>query len=257
MSQTIVVTGASSGIGKALSKQLASLGHFVIATGRNEASLESLRKLYPEKIQTVQADLTRSNDLEKIVHALPNQDKTIYLVHNAGIASPQLLDDLTEENWNQHYLTNERAVIFLTQQLLPYLKPGGRVLNISTGLAHRALKGFAAYGISKAAIYMWKEYANIEFKERGISFGSVMPGIVDTPIQDKIRHADAKRIPVIDMFKGFAERHELLDATVVAKFIAWLLLDSPSEEFIKGDWDIYDQSHHHFWAQECDIKMRK
>lgn len=257
MSKTIIVTGATSGIGRALCEYLAFVGHRVIATGRNEDSLKRLQKLYPEKIETVQADLTDRKDWGKIVHALSDQDKSIYLIHNAGIAIPQLLADLTEEDWDNHYLTNEKAVIFLTKHLLPYLKQGGRVLTISTGLAHRPLLGFAAYGISKAAIYMWKEYANTEFKEQGISFGSAMPGIVDTPIQEKIRHADVSRIPVVEMFQGFAERNELLDPKVVAKFITWLLLNSSTEEFIQGDWDIYDQKHHHFWAQEGDIKIRK
>jgi len=257
MSKTIIITGASSGIGEALAKHLASLNHHVIATGRNEVALEKLQNLYPENIKTVVADLMNSEDWIKIHDAIDPTASGIFLVHNAGIASPKLLSEISEEEWDAHYLTNTKAVVFLTQLLLPYLKNGGRVLNISTGLAHNTLPAMAAYGVSKAATYMWKECCNAELNDQEIYFGSVMPGVVDTPIQRKLKLFDPKEFPAVEIFKGFSERDELLDPSTVAKFLSWLLFDVDSSQFVVGDWNINDTSHHPYWAESNEIKLRK
>ena len=66
------------------------------------------------------------------------------------------------------FLVNLKALFFITKLLRPYLKNGGRVLHVSTGLAHQALPGFVAYGVSKAAFLMLKEYCNAELMEDGI-----------------------------------------------------------------------------------------
>lgn len=256
MKKTIIITGASSGIGKALAEHLASLDHFIIAVARNKQALAALQTQYPNNIKSVVADLMQQNDLLKIKNALQSEEHGIYLVHNAGIATLAFLEDISEEEWDKHYLTNTKAAVFLTKLLLPHLKNGGRVLNVSTGLAHHALTALSAYGISKAATYMWKEYANAELNHQGIIFGSAMPGIVDTPIQEKLRSFDMNKIPTVKLFKGFSERNELLSPLSAAKFLTWLLLKTKKEEFIKGDWDIYDNVHHKYWAKSGDIKKR-
>lgn len=254
MTKKIIITGATSGIGRALTLHLASLGHSIIAIGRNQVALDELTSSLPERITTITADITKTEDRLKVKQALSPDDKGLYLVHNAGIAIPTLLKDISEKEWDQHYLINTKAPVFLTQQLIPHLKNGGRVLHISTGLAHFTLPGFSAYGVTKAAFYMLKEFCNTELLDHDIAFGSVMPGVVDTPIQDKIRNAD---LPVADMFKGFKERDELLSPEVVAKFLAWLLFETDKQDYVKGDWDIYDASHHKCWAKAGDIKQRQ
>src|SRR5690606_15817546 len=141
---------------KALAQHLASLGHNVIATGRNEKALKELQQLSPDNIRVVVADIANPTERSKISDALTYNERGIYLVHNAGIAIPSTLTSLTEDSWDNHHLTNLKAPIFLTQQLLPHLKQSGRVLHISTGLAHHVLAGFTAYGCTKAAFYMLK-----------------------------------------------------------------------------------------------------
>lgn len=257
LKKTIIITGASSGIGKALASYLASLNHKVIAIGRNQKGLENLKKLFPLNIQIVIGDITIHEDRLKIKNVLETKETGVYLVHNAGIAYPKLLKDITEEEWDEHYLVNVKAPVFLTQLLLPYLKDNGRVLNISTGLAHKSMPGMAAYGVSKSSLFMLKEYFNAESKETNISFGSAMPGIVDTPIQEKIRAIEPKIFPQVSIFKGFFERDELLSPSTVAKFLAWLLLNTNNEKFIQADWDIYDNSHHSQWADPGEIKPRQ
>ena len=256
MHKTIVITGASSGIGNALAHWLANAGHHIIAVGRNEQALQALHQLHPDHVEIIVADITSYQDRQKIADILPTDQEGICLVHNAGISQPNLIANLTEEEWDQHDLVNTKAPLFLTKLLLPHLKNGGRVLHVSTGLAHRALAGFATYGMTKAAFYMLKEYCNIEFEKQDIIFGSAMPGVVDTPIQAQLRSHDNKSFPSVDIFKGFQQRGELLSSTTAAKFLAWLLIDSEREQFVKGDWDIYDTTHHQYWADAGEVKLR-
>jgi len=257
MPKTIIITGASSGIGRALSIHLASLKYHVIAVARNQEALEQLQQLYPVNIKIVIADITKIEDRLKIKNALCPEEVGVYLIHNAGIASPKLLADISEEEWDQHYLVNLKAPVFLTQLLLPHLKNGGRVLNISTGLAHKPMAAMSAYGISKSALFMLKEYFNVESKENNIVFSSAMPGVVDSPLQEKMRSSNSKIFPSVDLFKGFFLRGELLDTATVAKFLAWLLLNVESAEFTKDDWDIYDTSHHAKWAKPGEVTPRQ
>jgi NAD(P)-dependent dehydrogenase (short-subunit alcohol dehydrogenase family) len=256
MPKTIIITGASSGIGNALAQWLAKAGHHVIAVARNEEALQELHALYPANIKPVTADITKPDDRKKIQQSLPPDAHGIYLVHNAGIAIPSLLANLTEEEWEQHYLVNTKAPFFLTQLLLPQLKNGGRILNISTGLAHQSLPGLSAYGISKAAFYMMKEYFNAEYKDQNIVCGSAMPGVVDTPIQAHLRERSNAEFPAVDLFHGFQQRDELLSPKTVAKFLTWLLFETENAKFIVGDWDINDTSHQQYWAQPGEVKQR-
>ena len=257
MTKTIIVTGASSGIGKALSLHLAKLGHTVIAIGRNKKSLEELKAQEPKNITPIVADITINTEREKIIQALPKNITGVCLVHNAGIANPVVLKEMTEEEWDQHYLVNTKAPLFLTKVLLPYLSNGGRVLHISTNLAHKAMPGFAAYGISKAAFYMTKEFCNSELLENDIAFGSAMPGIVDTPIQEHIRSVSTNRFPNVGLFQGFKSHDELLNPSTAAKFLTWVLLETDKNDFVKGEWDIYSAEHHKFWAEPNEIKSRE
>ena len=257
MKKTIIVTGASSGIGRALAEHFALLKHNVIAVARNKKALEELEKLHPSNIKNVVADILDKDNQLKIKNALHPKEVGVYLIHNAGIAIPHLFSDLSEEEWDQHYLVNMKAPVFLTKLLLPHLKNGGRILSISSGLAHTPMAALSAYGLSKAALYMFKEYCNVELRNQGIHFASAMPGVVDTPIQAHMRSYDSEKFPGVDVFREFLERGELLQPMTAAKFLSWLLLEVDNEKFTKGDWDIYDVSHHHFWAESGEVKARK
>jgi NADP-dependent 3-hydroxy acid dehydrogenase YdfG len=256
MIKTIIITGASSGIGYALAQWLAKSEHQVIAVARSKEALQQLQASYPANIKSVVADITQEEDRFKIKQALQPAQQGIYLVHNAGVATPCLLENLSEQIWDHHDFVNTKAPLFLTQLLLPHLKNGGRVLHISTGLAHKPLPGMLAYAMTKAAFYMLKEQCNVELNDQDIAFGSAMPGVVDTPIQTNIRNYDVSEFPAVDLFQGFQKHNELLSPMTAAKFLAWLLLETKQEEFIKGDWNIYDSSHQSHWAAPGEVKQR-
>lgn len=253
----IIITGASTGIGKALAEHLSSLGHPVIAVARRREPLEILQKSYPSIMRIVVADITQPNDRLKIKETLTPQDTGSILIHNAGIAVPRLLTEISEQEWDEHYFTNTKAPLFLNQLLLPNLRDGGRILSVSSGLAHTAAPAMAAYGVSKAALFKMKDYFNTELKQYGIHCGSAMPGVVDTAIQTHLRSCDSKQFPAVDTFHGFFQRGELLKPKTAAKFLSWLLLHVDDEQFTQGDWNIYDECHHKYWAKLGEVKQRK
>ncbi len=253
--KTVIITGASRGIGRALSIKFASMGHRVIAVARNERLLKSLQALYPHLIEIIDGDMTQDQDRQKIKNSIT--EKGIFLIHNAGVAIPSPLRVMDNSILDLHYELHVKAPLRLTQLLLPHLEDGGRVLHISSGLAHHPLPGMAAYGITKSALLMLKEYFNAEFQAQNVVFGSVMPGIIETDIQKNLRLANKNQLPSLNIFQGFFNRSELLPPQIAAKFIAWLMLTQENESFSKGDWNIYDTWHHQFWAESGEVIQRE
>jgi NAD(P)-dependent dehydrogenase (short-subunit alcohol dehydrogenase family) len=80
-----------------------------------------------------------------------------------------------------------------------------------------------------------------------VQFGSLRPGVVDTPMQDVIRGVSEDDFPMVDRFRTFKKERQLADPQTVARFIEWVLFDTPDEAFSAGEWDIRDESHHGKW----------
>lgn len=240
-----VITGGGSGIGSALAKNLATRGHRVLIIGRRKDKLEETSRHSP-LISMLCADVSLPNDQKNIVTALKNQSIT-GLIHNAGTISPiEKLAKITPESWHKMIETNLSAPLFLSQQLLGNLQ-GGRVLNISSGAAHFPVAGWGGYCVSKAGLSMLTQCWQVETKT--VAFASVMPGIVDTFMQELIRHASNMDQSRVAFYIGLKEEKRLITLDTVASFLSWLLLDINSTEFSSKEWDIYDTSHHQHWLK--------
>lgn len=253
----IIITGATSGIGLSLAEHFAEQGFIIVAIGRRDELLQALRDKYPENIIPIMADITKSEGRSKIKTVLTEQDTRCILVHNAGIAFPRLIESMTEEEFDLHHALHIKAPLFLTQLLLPHLKNGGRILQISSGLAHNPMPAMSAYGTSKAALFRLKDYFNEEFKQLDIHCGSAMPGVVNTPIQTELRACSTSQFPSVNAFHGFFQRGELLKPQTAAKFLSWLLLSVENERFTQGDWNIYDKGHQVYWATPEEVVQRQ
>lgn len=252
----IIITGATSGIGLALTEHFAQRHFTVVAIGRRQSLLQALQDKYATRIIPVKADITKPEERAHIHTVLTAQDKACFLIHNAGLAIPCPIVSMTEELFDLHHHLHVKAPLFLTQSLLPHLKNGGRILHISSGLAHYPMPAMSAYGTSKAALFRLKEDFNEEFKSLDIHCGSAMPGVVDTPIQTELRACTASQFPSVQTFQGFFQRGELLTPQTAAKFLSWLLLQVENEPFTRGDWDIYDTTHHPYWASPGEVVQR-
>ena len=107
-------------------------------------------------------------------------DKFDYLVNNAGTSHHALIEQTTEADMDELYNVHFKGVFFLTQQLLPLIKDGGRIVNISSGLARFAFPGSAPYACMKGAVEVLTRYLAKELGSRGISVNTVAPGAIET-----------------------------------------------------------------------------
>ncbi|MCS7082650.1 MAG: SDR family NAD(P)-dependent oxidoreductase [Bacteroidetes bacterium] len=234
-----LVTGASSGIGQALSWELARRGLYVLGVGRRAQALEQTRARDPARIRVVVADIGSPEGREAALEALPDQASLKWLVHNAAVLDPiGPLASVSLSAWRAHMAVNVEAPLFLTQLALERMPAGGRILHLSSGAAHRPYVGWGAYCTAKAALHMLYRCLDQELASRGIRVGSVRPGVVDTPMQARLRATPETLFPARARFIGHYERGELLDPSVVARFLAWLLLVVDAETFAAQEWDI-------------------
>lgn len=178
----ILITGASSGIGKATAIECSRMGANVIIVGRNEERLnETFLELTGEGHQQTIADLTQQADIDKIVDSTPELDG---LVHNAGIMRTKPIQFIKKEDLELIMGTNTFAPILFTKSLLKKkkIKKGGSIVFTSSGAAISADAGNAIYAASKAAISSYMRSCAIELADKRIRSNAVLPGMIETKL---------------------------------------------------------------------------
>jgi NAD(P)-dependent dehydrogenase (short-subunit alcohol dehydrogenase family) len=148
---------------------------------------------------------------------------------------------------------NVEGPLFLTQALLQYLSKNGRILQVSSGAAHRSLPGWGGYCVSKAALYMLYQCLREEWVSQGIHVGSVRPGVVDTPMQTQIRETDAQRFPGVERFRRLKAEGQLQPPERVADFMSWILLETGDKQFSQEEWDIENESQTRLWKDTRQV----
>ena len=192
MTQRIaLVTGGSRGLGKNAVLKLAAAGTDIIFTynSQREAALQVVAEIEQMGAKAVALQLNVSDvasfsefaqQVKAQLHQVWGRESFDYLVNNAGVglyaAFAETSEALFDELMNIHF----KGPFFLTQQLLPLLADGGRILNVSTGLARFALPGYAAYASMKGAMEVLTRYQAKERGARGISVNSIAPGAIET-----------------------------------------------------------------------------
>lgn len=184
MTKTILITGATDGIGRLTAEKLAAKGHEVALHGRNSSKLEAAAKQLPGDPATFTADLSDLAEVDRLVSDVRERFQKIdVLINNAGVyKTPQ---PITATGHDVRFIVNTIAPYRLTLGLLPLLGPGGRVINLSSAaqapvdlqalLGQRRLDDMAAYAQSKLAITAWTADMAKRYPE-GPMFVSVNPG---------------------------------------------------------------------------------
>lgn len=186
-----LVTGGSRGLGRNMAISLAKKGIDVVLTyhsNKQQADevVEEIKLLGQKAIayQLNTADI-KSFDifLKQVTTHLkehtgsPNFD---FLINNAGTALYSPFTETTEEQVDDMFNIHYKGVFFLTQKTLPYINNGGRIINISSGLARFSFPGSSAYGAMKGAIEVLTRYLAKELGQRGIAANIVAPGAIET-----------------------------------------------------------------------------
>ncbi len=190
-SPIVLITGASRGLGKSAALHAARRGMDVILTYRSQqaeadAVVAEITQLGQRAValQLNVADTRGFADFTaQVKHALQTRwqrERFNFLVNNAGTGLHAAIADTTEAQFDDMVNTHFKGVFFLTQKLLPLMADGGRILNVSSGLARFALPGYAAYAAMKGGIEVLSRYMAKELGARGISVNVVAPGAIET-----------------------------------------------------------------------------
>jgi NAD(P)-dependent dehydrogenase (short-subunit alcohol dehydrogenase family) len=186
-----LITGSSRGLGRNMALALAERGVDVVVTYRSErkaadevvSQIQELgrkavalpldvanAKSFPAFVETLRAELARAF----------GRDRFDYLVNNAGVGLHAPFVETREEQFDELVNVHLKGTFFLTQRLLPLIVDGGRILNVSTGLARFSLPGYAAYAAMKGGVEVLTRYLAKELGGRKISVNVLAPGAIET-----------------------------------------------------------------------------
>ncbi|OGO76927.1 MAG: short-chain dehydrogenase [Chromatiales bacterium RIFOXYA1_FULL_46_5] len=192
MSQKIaLITGASRGLGKNAALALAKAGVDLIITFHSKADeaaavvaevQELGRKAVAIQLDTgnVSSFAEFSTQLATHLQQIWQRNQFDFLVNNAGFGTYAALAETTERQFDALMNVHFKGVFFLTQQLLPQIADGGRILNLSSGLTRFALPGYGAYAAMKGAVEVLSRYLAQESGARDIRVNTLAPGAIET-----------------------------------------------------------------------------
>lgn len=186
-----LVTGGSRGLGKDMALSLAQKGINVILTYNNqkEEALNVVKEIEKTGQKALALQLNAADvkgfdaffaEITEGLETVFGTDKFDFLINNAGTALYAPFAETTEEQFDTALNIHYKGVFFLTQKALPHLNDGGRIINISSGLARFSFYGSSAYGSMKGAIEVLTRYLAKELGARGITANVVAPGAIET-----------------------------------------------------------------------------
>lgn len=186
-----LVTGASRGLGKNTALKLAERGSDIILTyQRSEAEAQAMVaqiEALGHRAVALQLDVGQSSSFDafadRVKQALAQtwqRERFDHLVNNAGVGIHVSFEATTEAQFDQLSDIHLKGCFFLTQKLLPLIADGGRIVNVSSGLARFSLPGHAAYAAMKGGVEVLTRYLAKELGPRGIAVNVVAPGAIET-----------------------------------------------------------------------------
>lgn len=174
-----IITGASSGLGKALAMLALADGHEVVGVARRTAKLAYLS-------HSITGDINQESTWEAIKKSAEGSSLPLVLINNAGAAKFGFFAESDHSDWVSNIETNLTAAMACTQAVLPSMlaKGNGRILNVLSVAAKISLPGTAAYAASKAGLAAFSKVLREEVRAKGIRITDAFPGAINTPIWD-------------------------------------------------------------------------
>lgn len=185
-----VVTGASSGIGRATALLFALNGMDVVGLGRNESDLNSLRdeaREYNGNIRIHLGDITETSQVDRLVsETVDNFGRIDVLVNAAGIIKSGNIENTSLDEWDKMMSVNVRSMFYLIQRCVPHLAATkGNIVNVSSVTGTRAFPNVLAYCVSKAATDQLTRCTALELASKGVRVNAVNPGVVVTNLHKR------------------------------------------------------------------------
>jgi len=235
--QVAIVTGASSGIGFGCAIKLAQTGMAVLGTGRDEGKLAELQRIIddPARIVTLAVDLTHDDAPKRIVDlAVSRWGHIDFLINNAGVGSPKPLHETDDQALDYFIGLMLRAPFRLARDVLPHMKPGSAIINISSTFAVVGGMRGGAYSAAKGGLTALTTHIACQYGAQGIRCNAVAPGVTITPmVEHRLQDERFRKINV--EMTPFPRLGTVED---IASTVAFLC--SPGGSFINGQTIVVD-----------------
>lgn len=235
--QVAIVTGASSGIGFGTAVKLAEMGMAVLGVGRDEAKLQQLAKAIdaPERVATLAVDLTQDDAPSQVVElAVSRWGQIDFLINNAGVGSPKPLHETDDASLDYFLGLMLRAPFRLARDVLPHMKPGSAIINVTSTFAMIGGRRGGAYSAAKGGLTALTMHIACQYGAQGIRCNAVAPGVTVTPMTEgRLEDPMFKRINV-----EMTPHQRLGRVDDIASTIAFLC--SPGGSFINGQTIVVD-----------------
>jgi NAD(P)-dependent dehydrogenase (short-subunit alcohol dehydrogenase family) len=195
-----IVTGASSGIGRAIARELAAAGCRTVLAARSTEALESLQETIVHEggeAHAAPTNLLAINELEALVRTTVEKYRGLdFLINNAGWGRKAPVSRGKIEDWENTFRVNLLAPMILAKLVLPMLtdQKRGAIVNVSSISGRAGQAGSAAYAASKAGLIAFSQSLYEEVREHGIKVAAILPGFVDTPMIPPVRGLDRSRM---------------------------------------------------------------
>lgn len=230
--KTVIITGASTGIGKAISKLFIEKGSNVVMNSFNGARLQAAFEELgsPGNAITIAGDISRKEVGESLVQAaVSNFNSLDVLINNAGVFKPKLFLEVEEGDLDEFWSVNLKGTFFTSQAAIPQMlkQNSGAIINIGTVLVEHAIAGFPSTApmTSKGAIHALTRQLAAEFGKHNIRVNTIAPGIIRSPLQGKIGVEDADSLAGLHLLNRIGEADEIAEA---AYYLA-------TAEFVTGE----------------------
>jgi NAD(P)-dependent dehydrogenase (short-subunit alcohol dehydrogenase family) len=235
--QVAIVTGASSGIGFGCAVKLAEMGMAVLGTGRDAKKLAELQQAVndPDRLATLAIDLTQDEAPQRIVDlAVSRWGHIDFLINNAGVGSPKPLHETDDQSLDYFLGLMLRAPFRLARDVLPHMKAGSAIINITSTFAVVGGMRGGAYSAAKGGLTALTTHIACQYGPQGIRCNAVAPGVTMTPmVENRLQDERFRKINI-----EMTPYPRLGTVDDIASTVAFLC--SPGGSFINGQTIVVD-----------------
>lgn len=219
--KTILITGASSGFGRATAQLLAKDGHKLVLIARRKEKLDELKRSLKTNVFTAAVDVTNEQQVSDFFASLPEDFRSIdVLVNNAGLAlGMEPAQDADLEDWEQMVDTNIKGLLYVTRPVLDIMKQRseGMIINIGSVAGHLPYKGGNVYGATKAFVRQFSNNLRTDLFGTDIKVTNIEPGMAETEFASVRFKGDKEKADAV-----YAD-YRPLQAEDIANTIAWVI----------------------------------
>lgn len=244
--KTALVTGAARGLGRAIALRLAGEGaqvavHYGRSASQAEEIIAEISRVGGQAfgVRADFSDPSAPGALAAAVNERFGEAGLDILVNNAGLQTRDGLTDIAESDYDTLFQINVKAPFFLTSRLLPTLRDGGRIVNVSSGLSQGAFPEKGVYAMTKAAINSFTRSLAKQLGPRGITVNAVAPGIVGTDMNAWVRSEEgARRVAAMTALGRVAEPEDIADVVAFlcgpdARWITGAYIDASGGQHLR------------------------